>query len=159
MNTGSCAKIQIKCLLLLVKAGGLAVLHFTSYNMYVYIIFSYCSIYPSPEQESGIHISVASNTGSLPDLTNLHFPSPLTTPLDVEDQTYKQQGRGALSLSPTGHSAAMGGGQQTSPSFRRRHPEGGPSPLVINSGSPTQMRHGLPNQVHVYYFCRNYVLN
>ncbi|XP_042907558.1 CREB-regulated transcription coactivator 1 isoform X2 [Parasteatoda tepidariorum] len=43
------------------------------------------NIYPSQEECGSVPIS--NNTGSLPDLTNLHFPSPLTTPLDVEDQT------------------------------------------------------------------------
>ena len=32
------------------------------------------------------HIPISSNTGSLPDLTSLHFPAPLTTPIDVDDQ-------------------------------------------------------------------------
>ncbi|XP_078658228.1 CREB-regulated transcription coactivator 1-like isoform X10 [Branchiostoma floridae x Branchiostoma belcheri] len=45
------------------------------------------SIYPSAEQETNHpHIPISNNTGSLPDLTNLQFPSPLATPLDVEDQ-------------------------------------------------------------------------
>ncbi|XP_054160855.1 CREB-regulated transcription coactivator 3-like isoform X2 [Oppia nitens] len=32
------------------------------------------------------HIPISSNTGSLPDLTSLHFPAPLSTPIDVDDQ-------------------------------------------------------------------------
>ncbi|KAG7271770.1 hypothetical protein CRUP_032673 [Coryphaenoides rupestris] len=45
------------------------------------------SIYPSPEQNPGLsHYQGSLSTGgSLPDLTNLHFPSPLSTPLDPED--------------------------------------------------------------------------
>ena len=46
------------------------------------------SIYPSPEQDSGGHtVPISNNTGSLPDLTNLNFPPPLTTPIDIEDQS------------------------------------------------------------------------
>lgn len=45
------------------------------------------SIFPSPEQNPGLsHYQSSLNTGgSLPDLSNLHFPSPLSTPLDPED--------------------------------------------------------------------------
>ncbi|XP_054627792.1 CREB-regulated transcription coactivator 3 isoform X5 [Dunckerocampus dactyliophorus] len=45
------------------------------------------NIFPSPEQNPGLsHYQGSLNTGgSLPDLSNLHFPSPLSTPLDPED--------------------------------------------------------------------------
>ncbi|KAI0223950.1 CREB-regulated transcription coactivator 3 [Lamellibrachia satsuma] len=45
------------------------------------------NIYPSPEQDPTVHsIPISNNTGSLPDLTNLQFPSPMATPLDTDDQ-------------------------------------------------------------------------
>ncbi|XP_054714860.1 CREB-regulated transcription coactivator 1-like [Uloborus diversus] len=44
------------------------------------------NIYPTQEECGSVHVPISNNTGSLPDLTNLHFPPPLTTPLDVEDQ-------------------------------------------------------------------------
>ncbi|XP_064868249.1 CREB-regulated transcription coactivator 3 isoform X4 [Oncorhynchus nerka] len=45
------------------------------------------NIFPSPEQNAGLSNYQGSlNTGgSLPDLSNLHFPSPLPTPLDPDD--------------------------------------------------------------------------
>ncbi|XP_036371989.1 CREB-regulated transcription coactivator 1-like [Megalops cyprinoides] len=45
------------------------------------------NISPSPDQPSGVpHIPAALNAGgSLPDLTTLHFPSPLPTPLDQDE--------------------------------------------------------------------------
>ncbi|CAL8379303.1 unnamed protein product [Arctogadus glacialis] len=45
------------------------------------------NIFPSPEQNPGLshYQGSLSQGGSLPDLTNLHFPSPLSTPLDPED--------------------------------------------------------------------------
>ncbi|XP_041035683.1 CREB-regulated transcription coactivator 2-like isoform X9 [Carcharodon carcharias] len=48
------------------------------------------NIFPSPDQTSSIsHVPSALNTGgSLPDLTNLHFPSPLPTPLDPEESVF-----------------------------------------------------------------------
>ena len=115
------------------------------------------SIYPSAEQDSGLHIPISNNTGSLPDLTNLHFPPPLTTPLDSDEQVYQQQGSPA-NLSPT---AAAGGhhgvmmpspqrAQSSSPASRRRHPHGAPSPLVLH-GSPTQMRHAIAPGVRYTY--------
>ncbi|XP_078064526.1 CREB-regulated transcription coactivator 2-like, partial [Mustelus asterias] len=47
-------------------------------------------IFPSPDQSSSIsHVPSALNTGgSLPDLTNLHFPSLLPTLLDPEDSVF-----------------------------------------------------------------------
>lgn len=49
-----------------------------------------CSIFPSPEQNAGLsHYQGTLNTGgSLPDLSNLHFPSPLPTPLDPDEAGY-----------------------------------------------------------------------
>ncbi|XP_076224473.1 CREB-regulated transcription coactivator isoform X3 [Nomia melanderi] len=44
------------------------------------------NIYPS-SQPPGQQIPIGNNTGSLPDLSNVHFPPPLHTPLDQEDHT------------------------------------------------------------------------
>ncbi|XP_073692043.1 CREB-regulated transcription coactivator 3 isoform X2 [Garra rufa] len=48
------------------------------------------NIFPSPEQNTGLsHYQGTLNTGgSLPDLSNLHFPSPLPTPLDPDEAGY-----------------------------------------------------------------------
>ncbi|KAK9972013.1 hypothetical protein ABG768_025347 [Culter alburnus] len=48
------------------------------------------NIFPSPEQNAGLsHYQGTLNTGgSLPDLSNLHFPSPLPTPLDPDEAGY-----------------------------------------------------------------------
>ncbi|KAH0625777.1 hypothetical protein JD844_034021 [Phrynosoma platyrhinos] len=48
------------------------------------------NIFPSADQENTTTlIPAAHNTGgSLPDLTNIHFPSPLPTPLDPEESTF-----------------------------------------------------------------------
>ncbi|XP_041642591.1 CREB-regulated transcription coactivator 3 isoform X2 [Cheilinus undulatus] len=47
------------------------------------------NIFPSPDQNPALsHFQGLMNSGgSLPDLTNLHFPSPLSTPLDPDDHT------------------------------------------------------------------------
>ncbi|KFV69283.1 CREB-regulated transcription coactivator 2, partial [Dryobates pubescens] len=49
-----------------------------------------CSIFPSPDQPASIPLipSALNTGGSLPDLTNLHFPSPLPTPLDPDESPY-----------------------------------------------------------------------
>ncbi|XP_014476770.1 PREDICTED: CREB-regulated transcription coactivator 1 isoform X5 [Dinoponera quadriceps] len=44
------------------------------------------NIYPS-SQPPGQQIPIGNNTGSLPDLSNVHFPSPIHTPLDQEDHS------------------------------------------------------------------------
>ncbi|KAI5618251.1 CREB-regulated transcription coactivator 2-like [Silurus asotus] len=48
------------------------------------------NIFPSPDQQSNApHVQSALNTGgSLPDLSSLHFPSPLPTPLDPDEPGY-----------------------------------------------------------------------
>ncbi|KAM5294407.1 CREB-regulated transcription coactivator 2 isoform 1-T1 [Glossophaga mutica] len=48
------------------------------------------NIFPSPDQPANVPVlPPAMNTGgSLPDLTNLHFPPPLPTPLDPEETVY-----------------------------------------------------------------------
>lgn len=52
------------------------------------------TIYPSPTEENHenapshhIHIPISANTGSLPDLTSFHFPAPLSTPIDADEQS------------------------------------------------------------------------
>ncbi|NWI08117.1 CRTC2 protein, partial [Crypturellus soui] len=48
------------------------------------------SIFPSPDQPANVPLmpSALNTGGSLPDLTNLHFPSPLPTPLDPDEGAY-----------------------------------------------------------------------
>ncbi|XP_015585652.1 CREB-regulated transcription coactivator 1 isoform X15 [Cephus cinctus] len=42
-------------------------------------------------QPPGQQVPIGNNTGSLPDLSNVHFPSPLHTPLDQEDHSSSTQ--------------------------------------------------------------------
>lgn len=51
-------------------------------------------VFPSSDPNAGLsHFQGNLNTGgSLPDLTNLHFPSPLPTPLDPDDTIYGNMG-------------------------------------------------------------------
>ncbi|KAK2119578.1 CREB-regulated transcription coactivator 1 [Saguinus oedipus] len=62
------------------------------------------NIFPSADQENTTAlISATHNTGgSLPDLINIHFPSPLPTPLDPEEPTFPA----LSSSSSTGNLAA-----------------------------------------------------
>ena len=48
------------------------------------------SIFPSPDQPANVPLipSALNTGGSLPDLTNLHFPSPLPTPLDPDEGAF-----------------------------------------------------------------------
>ncbi|KFP02770.1 CREB-regulated transcription coactivator 1, partial [Calypte anna] len=48
---------------------------------------SHPTIFPSPDQPAAVPLipSALNTGGSLPDLTNLHFPSPLPTPLDPDE--------------------------------------------------------------------------
>lgn len=62
------------------------------------------SIFPSADQENTTALIPATHNtgGSLPDLTNIHFPSPLPTPLDPEEPTFPA----LSSSSSTGNLAA-----------------------------------------------------
>ncbi|KAG8268715.1 CREB-regulated transcription coactivator 1 [Homalodisca vitripennis] len=64
------------------------------------------NIFPSAQEPGTIQIPIGNNTGSLPDLTSFHFPSPLPTPLDQEDHnsspySNSPQGTSPSTLSPT----------------------------------------------------------
>uniref|UniRef100_A0A2K5E0E0 CREB regulated transcription coactivator 1 n=1 Tax=Aotus nancymaae TaxID=37293 RepID=A0A2K5E0E0_AOTNA len=62
------------------------------------------NIFPSADQENTTALIPATHNtgGSLPDLTNIHFPSPLPTPLDPEEPTFPS----LSSSSSTGNLAA-----------------------------------------------------
>ncbi|XP_073994807.1 CREB-regulated transcription coactivator 1-like isoform X1 [Rhodnius prolixus] len=62
------------------------------------------SVYPSQQEPGTVQIPIGNNTGSLPDLTHFHFPPPLNTPLDRDEQAthfHGSQSGSPRSLSPT----------------------------------------------------------
>ncbi|XP_070622525.1 CREB-regulated transcription coactivator 2 [Erythrolamprus reginae] len=80
-------------------------------------------IFPSPDQPANLPLipSTLNTGGSLPDLTNLHFPSPLPTPLDPEESVYPSLSGGsstgnlANTLTHLGISSGMGLGHGYDP--------------------------------------------
>uniref|UniRef100_A0A8C0AQQ0 CREB regulated transcription coactivator 2 n=1 Tax=Buteo japonicus TaxID=224669 RepID=A0A8C0AQQ0_9AVES len=74
------------------------------------------SIFPSPDQPANVPLipSALNTGGSLPDLTNLHFPSPLPTPLDPDETAYPSLSGGnstsnlANTMTHLGISGSMG---------------------------------------------------
>uniref|UniRef100_A0A8C5M039 CREB regulated transcription coactivator 1 n=1 Tax=Leptobrachium leishanense TaxID=445787 RepID=A0A8C5M039_9ANUR len=106
------------------------------------------NIYPSTEQENttGL-IPAAHNTGgSLPDLTNIHFPPPLSIPLDPEESSFpnlsnsNSTGNLASNLTHLGISAASSG-MTTTPGTvtgSSQHRQPSVSPLSLNSDSRRQ---------------------
>ncbi|XP_067303835.1 CREB-regulated transcription coactivator 2 isoform X2 [Pseudorasbora parva] len=61
------------------------------------------TVFPSPDQQGGAaHPSVLNTGGSLPDLSSLHFPSPLPTPLDPEEPTFSSTGSLSCTLTQLG---------------------------------------------------------
>ncbi|XP_018423317.1 PREDICTED: CREB-regulated transcription coactivator 1 isoform X2 [Nanorana parkeri] len=106
------------------------------------------NIYPSNDQENTTSlIPAAHNTGgSLPDLTNIHFPSPLPIPLDPEESTFptltnsNSTGNLTTNLTHLGITTASPGmtttqGTVTGASQHRQSPV---SPLSLNSDSRRQ---------------------
>lgn len=96
------------------------------------------TIYPTQEDPNGHsqhHIPLSSNTGSLPDLTSLHFPAPLATPIDLEDQS--AGGSHANSVPTTSNTSPLQYGGAPPPS---------PYSTTSNCGSPYSPQS--PNSVH-----------
>ncbi|XP_032121020.1 CREB-regulated transcription coactivator 2 isoform X3 [Sapajus apella] len=79
------------------------------------------NIFPSPDQPANVPVlPPAMNTGgSLPDLTNLHFPSPLPTPLDPEETAYPSLsgGNSTSNLTHTMTHLGISGGMGLGPSY------------------------------------------
>ncbi|KAL0128700.1 hypothetical protein PUN28_003810 [Cardiocondyla obscurior] len=83
------------------------------------------NIYPS-SQPPGQQIPIGNNTGSLPDLSNVHFPSPLHPPLDQEDHS---------SSTPFSNGVALENSTSTSQQDLQSYPQQ-PAPAAT-SHSPT----------------------
>ncbi|GLV40616.1 CREB-regulated transcription coactivator [Carabus blaptoides fortunei] len=59
------------------------------------------NIYPSAQEPGIVQIPIGNNTGSLPDLTSVHFPSPLHTPIDQDgDPSSSPYSSSPISASP-----------------------------------------------------------
>ncbi|XP_052404964.1 CREB-regulated transcription coactivator 1 isoform X4 [Carassius gibelio] len=100
------------------------------------------NIFPSPDQEIiASLIPAAHNTGgSLPDLTNIQIPPPLTTPLDPDDSSSSlsaSNSTGNLANSHMGLTSASQGVTSAQPtatvSVQRRHEN--VVPLILNTDS------------------------
>ncbi|XP_056368899.1 CREB-regulated transcription coactivator 1 isoform X4 [Oenanthe melanoleuca] len=101
------------------------------------------NIFPSAEQESpAALIPGTHNTGgSLPDLTNIHFPSPLPTPLDPEESfpalsSSSSTGNLAANLTHLGIGAAAPGMTTTPAPSQHRQPSVSPLSLGADSRRP-----------------------
>ncbi|CAO2612576.1 CREB-regulated transcription coactivator 1 [Lemmus lemmus] len=98
------------------------------------------SIFPSAEQESTAALIPATHNtgGSLPDLTNTHFPSPLPTPLDPEEPPFPA----LTSSSSTGSLAHLGlsstGQGVSTPSSSPQHRPAVISPLTLSTEARRQ---------------------
>uniref|UniRef100_A0A2K6UN98 CREB regulated transcription coactivator 1 n=1 Tax=Saimiri boliviensis boliviensis TaxID=39432 RepID=A0A2K6UN98_SAIBB len=102
------------------------------------------NIFPSADQENTTALIPATHNtgGSLPDLTNIHFPSPLPTPLDPEEPTFPS----LSSSSSTGNLAAnlthlgIGGAGQgmSTPGSSPQHRPAGVSPLSLSTEARRQ---------------------
>ncbi|XP_014396238.1 PREDICTED: CREB-regulated transcription coactivator 2 isoform X6 [Myotis brandtii] len=79
------------------------------------------NIVPSPDQPASVPVlPPAMNTGgSLPDLTNLHFPPPLPTPLDPEETSYSSLsgGNSTSNLTHTMTHLGISGGLGLGPGY------------------------------------------
>lgn len=100
------------------------------------------NIFPSADQENTTTLIPATHNtgGSLPDLTNIHFPSPLPTPLDPEESTFpslsssNSTGNLAANLTHMGISTANQG-MTTTQTSSQQHRQPTVSPLSLNTDS------------------------
>ncbi|KAM4888091.1 CREB-regulated transcription coactivator 1 isoform 2-T2 [Thomomys bottae] len=100
------------------------------------------NIFPSADQEGTTGLSPAAHStgGSLPDLSNIHFPSPLPTPLDPEDPAFPpfptlSTSSADANLTHPGLGASQGMG---SPSSSPQHRPAGISPLSLSTEARRQ---------------------
>ncbi|NXD69502.1 CRTC1 protein, partial [Eolophus roseicapillus] len=99
------------------------------------------NIFPSADQENTTTLIPATHNtgGSLPDLTNIHFPSPLPTPLDPEESTFpalsssNSTGNLAANLTHLGISTASQG--MSPPAPAPQHRPAAVSPLSLSADS------------------------
>ncbi|XP_049733428.1 CREB-regulated transcription coactivator 1 isoform X1 [Loxodonta africana] len=108
------------------------------------------NIFPSTDQEATTALIPATHNtgGSLPDLTNIHFPSPLPTPLDPEEPPFPA----LSSSSSTGNLTAnlthlgLGGAPQgmTTPVSSPQHRQPGVSPLSLSTDTRRQQAQQVP---------------
>ncbi|KAM6218729.1 CREB-regulated transcription coactivator 1 isoform 4-T4 [Rhynchocyon petersi] len=108
------------------------------------------NIFPSADQEATTTLIPATHNtgGSLPDLTNIHFPSPLPTPLDPEEPPFPA----LSSSSSTGNLAAnlthlgLGGAPQgmTTPGSSPQHRQPGVSSLSLSTDTRRQQAQQVP---------------
>nr|XP_034972852.1 CREB-regulated transcription coactivator 1 isoform X2 [Zootoca vivipara] len=106
------------------------------------------NIFPSADQENTTTLIPATHNtgGSLPDLTNIHFPSPLPTPLDPEESPFpslsssNSTGNLAANLTHMGISTANQG-MTTTQASSQQHRQ--PPSLSLNADS----RRNQPQQV------------
>ncbi|XP_051791015.1 CREB-regulated transcription coactivator 1b isoform X1 [Erpetoichthys calabaricus] len=106
------------------------------------------NIFPSPDQETTTSLIPATHNtgGSLPDLTNIHFPPPLPTPLDPDDSSFptlstsSSTGNLAANLTHLGISAGSQGSTTTQGSLSgtAQHRDSAVGPLPLNSDSRRQ---------------------
>ncbi|XP_059726013.1 CREB-regulated transcription coactivator 1 isoform X6 [Haemorhous mexicanus] len=103
------------------------------------------NIFPSAEQENTTALIPGTHNtgGSLPDLTNIHFPSPLPTPLDPEESSFpalsssSSTGNLAANLTHLGISSASQAGMTTTPApSQHRQPSVSPLSLGADSRRP-----------------------
>ncbi|XP_033108845.1 CREB-regulated transcription coactivator 1-like [Anneissia japonica] len=108
------------------------------------------NIYPS-EQETGPVPIPIQNTGSLPDLTNIHIPPPLMTPLDNDDQTmYNHSSTNNLRAN-----TVQILGMSPSPSSPQPHSPQPRSPQMSPAISPQIQRRNKTNPVAISLGHRN----
>ncbi|KAM9688462.1 CREB-regulated transcription coactivator 1 isoform 3-T3 [Trichechus inunguis] len=108
------------------------------------------NIFPSTDQEATTALIPATHNtgGSLPDLTNIHFPSPLPTPLDPEEPPFPT----LSNSSSTGNLTAnlthlgLGGAPQgmTTPVSSPQHRQPGVSPLSLSTDTRRQQAQQVP---------------
>uniref|UniRef100_A0A8C3NE84 Uncharacterized protein n=1 Tax=Geospiza parvula TaxID=87175 RepID=A0A8C3NE84_GEOPR len=102
------------------------------------------NIFPSAEQENTTALIPGTHNtgGSLPDLTNIHFPSPLPTPLDPEESSFpalsssSSTGNLAANLTHLGISTASQGMTTTPAPSQHRQPNVSPLSLGTDSRRP-----------------------
>ncbi|XP_044745650.1 CREB-regulated transcription coactivator 1-like isoform X3 [Coccinella septempunctata] len=112
-------------------------------------------VYPSPQVPGSVQVPIGNNTGSLPDLTNMDFSSPISVPLDQDrDQGSSPYGSSPVNVSPSASPTNIHQGVRNQNRFhfnqgQTHPPHSNHLSVPVNPRYPLRPHKGLPLEENI----------